>query len=338
MEINQTFKSYRDLCSYLEVPVNVGRTKTNQIAHWKNLFTYIKEGNSLTITSIAIQPTPENLLRESFIGDYWTKPISMQIYHLLAGLSKENPDRTAINTLILTTNETYSLVGLTNEYFPTLRYSQSKSDKAFHTLVNNRLYSLINDVLDSMQKKMVVSVRKTYEVTEGLNGSVRLATPREHESINAVTVDLLQTTFRGKNNAIPTLYALNFQGKLPAFLTALRKELGNRYIYYIRKVTAITFTAEGVTNLGRYIKQEASIAAAKNTINHKAYELVTKLIDSTYLKNIEGMAVLEQKAIIEAEAAYFKELLELTIKEYVGDKGNYESILNLIRTMVTVPF
>jgi len=53
-----TFKNYKELCLFLDMPIKSGRSKQLQLSDLSRYFIYTKEGQKITITEIFKEPLP----------------------------------------------------------------------------------------------------------------------------------------------------------------------------------------------------------------------------------------------------------------------------------------
>lgn len=67
LQLNHTYKNYKELCKVLEVTTQAGNSKKAQLKEWERYFKYDKEGHSFTITYIYPIPLPENNNKTKYI-------------------------------------------------------------------------------------------------------------------------------------------------------------------------------------------------------------------------------------------------------------------------------
>lgn len=114
----QIFHNYKELCNSLNEPVLAGNAKIQQIARWKERFSFKQEGHKIIITTFIPSNAPP------FIRFRWKDVIDPQIIVRLLqamqgfGLNQASSD---LKELILYNSEAFIRLGLCNSYHTKLR-------------------------------------------------------------------------------------------------------------------------------------------------------------------------------------------------------------------------
>ena len=325
LEPNQTFRNYKELCAFLNEPVVDGNSKIRQLNRWREYFTYRKDKHKFIILTVMhnnIDSIPEN---SGHVDAVWSRHISVQLYHSLA-VAATNPEnftnRYGLNKLVLSTQEAFEAVGFVNEDFKKLAWYDSPEESPtssiiFYKAASNKLYDILNKVINTMHVRKVINVFDTYLVhTARGNKTLRLATVDEWGKIRAVCGELLATTYSHKSGKPGTLYSVNTRGLNKPFYKELSELLEPDEIFYSHKVYSISFLASNLQHYRKYLLHDTEVDLSKGIINTAAYEAIRRIVEDNldYLPKEEDTRTIEDKMKRRPidKTIYF-ELLEQTV-------------------------
>jgi hypothetical protein len=109
----QRFKSYRDLCDFLDEPIKTGNAQRAQYKEWARHFSFTREGYAIIITE-HIPPAKTNYRQ-------WKKMIDplvlSRLFDAFNGYALNSISRTQVKHLILYSSEAFWRLGLcANQY------------------------------------------------------------------------------------------------------------------------------------------------------------------------------------------------------------------------------
>jgi hypothetical protein len=321
----RVFDTYKDLCLFLNEPVKNGGARTNQIANWQQYFQLTKEGRTYKVGEVAtpLKGIPERV-RKTRSDTVWHENISIQLYYSLHALSTSTiPNKYGVNNLVLSTQEAYEEVGLTNSSFRELFWNSNEKEKTskqiFAQAASDKFYFILYNVLRSLHSRHILCVTDTFAVhfSEG-SKYMRLATTAEHEKIHLAMRPLLTNKFALKSGKVGNAFNINLRGLNKDFYSALRDKLREEGIYFGYKVHSIAFTESSISGLHKYLCSSADAQLAKGNINEESYRMLLRMLKTdvqfTSIPTQEDSRTFDDLSKgIEPNTAIYFELLEQTI-------------------------
>lgn len=161
----QTFKNYKMLCEYLEVPVKTGKSKQLQLSDWNRYFAWHKEGNTFIIDEVYTEPTPKVRKKcqdTSHYGGNNNKNLKLMIDYLMMKCPLDG-EYQSITTWLCDDLE------LLNKKTCNILYSSQEEIESFcnrHGITNVKLFCEYVSTAKSIMKQMFLRALPTMERQE----------------------------------------------------------------------------------------------------------------------------------------------------------------------------
>nr|DAT84931.1 MAG TPA: hypothetical protein [Caudoviricetes sp.] len=189
LKIGQVFKNKREMCELLGQKYISNKTASlPQLKEWKRYIDWEKDGQKIIVTEIYPTPLDKNDGRitngtqvyQRFIEDILLAYIDSQITQFNNNNNIDNTDD-GYFTFSLTLNQLALLCGMINENYVDKNITQLLLDagytkfniKDFFSRTQSKFNLVINNALNNMQKRKIISYEKKYIVVE--NGVKRIA-------------------------------------------------------------------------------------------------------------------------------------------------------------------
>lgn len=200
--IGQVFKNKKILCEYLNQEYIPNKTASNaQLKEWHRYIDWEKDGQKIIITDIYPIPLDKDdgrvkngtRIYQQFIEEILLAYMDSQISQ---GLVYKD-DNSEFFTFTFTRNQLALLLGMINERYVDKNIEQYLLDegytkfniKDFFARTEAKFSLVINNALNSMQKRKIIDYEKNYVIVE--NNKTRLATYEDRSKILDAEKDAL---------------------------------------------------------------------------------------------------------------------------------------------------
>jgi len=276
-----TFKNYKELCLFLDMPVKTGNAKLVQMNELSRYCAYTKQGQKITITEIFSEPLPKIDLRSEGNNSKYVEHIQAQ---LLYTLSKAEGHKYTI-----TKNNLFESLGMVNHMYldkASVLKLLPKKDSRFTKFNINHLYLRTNDrftrilfdSLNSLENRCLLNYNDIYIVVrideEGKEHHLK-ATDEEKVLITSIKYNVLQ------DMKLNSVMQVMFKFKTEEFYRRVNKKLKEYDIDYAYKQIELFFDKNNVI----YELSKIELQQHKKELNNKVIETMTINTRDTYYKN-----------------------------------------------------
>lgn len=197
--LNQTFKNYPELCSFLDEEVLSGKQKEYQIKRWKEFFAFEKNGHKLKIIKVH-KPYRKKLdeVRQSVNYPIMLTLLS-ELQKSYSGVRVSNSTRKKYKELVIYTSDLCCILGFCKKEFFALQ-DKGKDTKTSWTpqekqqvfvAGNNIFREKIRHILETLQKYNFIFHRKHYVIATKDREELDLATDEEFLTIETIKHETL---------------------------------------------------------------------------------------------------------------------------------------------------
>ena len=276
-----TFKNYKELCLFLDMPVKTGNAKLVQMNELSRYCAYTKQGQKITITEIFSEPLPKIDLSYAGNNSKYVEHIQAQ---LLYTLSKAEGHKYTI-----TKNNLFESLGMVNHMYldkASVLKLLPKKDSRFTKFNINHLYLRTNDrftrilfdSLNSLENRCLLNYNDIYIVVrideEGKEHHLK-ATDEEKVLITSIKYNVLQ------DMKLNSVMQVMFKFKTEEFYRRVNKKLKEYDIDYAYKQIELFFDKNNVI----YELSKIELQQHKKELNNKVIETMTINTRDTYYKN-----------------------------------------------------
>lgn len=261
LEKGMIAKNYNDMCRLLgcEPCKGHGSDRMCQIKNWQRYFGFEKLGHKFIITEIYDTPLPVVDGRKTKEGKY-NKYIETLLLEYLSFYCKNHE-------VIITKRELYNILGMVNANYIELSYNNVYSliqkatcptvdvkgiyIKHFRQRVDNKLYKILYNTLDSMQKRHLINYRKQFVISipySDDSGGFKtvIATPHQEQCVLTMQQSVLDEFGYNSISQVALKYKTKeFYNRVNECLSELYGWVG----YYIQLYIAQLEEQIGVQNL-----------------------------------------------------------------------------------------
>jgi hypothetical protein len=298
--IGQTFKNYKDLCSFLETPVKGGTAKRNHMEEIETCLSLKASGQSLTISVIHKDPSPLFSYIKKSRPSFWEAHLSILILEKLQQ-TLEEPDSPYFNTLMLQPSEAFLDFGFSATPVTSIKYMGKKpkvekvpkgeiksfqsalekvktgelstesyfDSEKFYPSLSSKLWSdsqtTLKRVLERLSDKDIINHSYTFVLTTKTSPSLRAATFDELTCIKDAE-DLTLKTLK-----LSSKHVMRSSPLENAFYKLRKELLAKQGITFCQKVHLIGFTANLVANGATYKQELEAQLGAKYQINDRTF-------------------------------------------------------------------
>lgn len=173
LKLEQSFKSYKALCLYIDEPVKAGKAKILQLKDWSRYFSFEKEGNTIYISKIEDKPMVKVDRRsEGNNGKYINQASSRLLDFLALNSTNDFED----GSVYLTKQDIAEILGLCNEDYKwgkSTNYISSYSKQEdipedehndFFYRSGSALSSIITRVLKRLEDSKLITKQDTFQI------------------------------------------------------------------------------------------------------------------------------------------------------------------------------
>lgn len=277
----KTYPNYKALCLALGVPVKTGEAKQIQVKDFERYFNYQRQGNKYIITEIFSTPKEKESKKIKAIYSDLLSILILSNSTLFKGYCSV----TDIAALFL--NERYYgqlyLFKTEGKEWCERTFNDFFTSHHFFRTVDNKVYSIIDYCLTSMEKKGLITVKDVRLITLNTNRDFvsRAMTEDEIETRNDIVDETIEKMNKEFEKNIVQEYQVQFQSlelkrQFYKTLTERMKEKFEDYVssnraYELYKLTTIKYDSKEVEE-------------AKMTLNKRLCNFLVDSIDNHIAK------------------------------------------------------
>jgi len=277
-----TFKNYKELCIFLDMPIRNGKSKILQLEELSRYCTFTKDKQKITITEIFTEPLPKIDLRSEGNNSKYVEHIQAQILHTLS--------KTEGHKYTITKNNLFESLGMVNHMYldkASVLKSLPKIDSRFtkfninhlYLRVNDRFTKILFDSLNSLKNRCLINYDDDIYIvvridSEGKEQHLQ-ATVKEIALITSIKYNVLQDM--KLNSVMQVMYKF----KTDEFYRRVNKKLKEYDIDYAYRQIELIFTKKNV--LHELSKME--LQQHRKELNDKVIETMTINTRDTFYKN-----------------------------------------------------
>ena len=279
--IGLTFKNYKELCIFLDIPIRNGKSKTLQLEDLSRYCAFIRNKQKYIITEIFPEPLPKIDLRSEGNNSKYVEHIQAQLLHTLS--------KTEGHKYTITKNNLFESLGMVNAMYldkASVLKLLPKKDSRFTKFNINHLYLRINDrftrilfdSLNSLENRCLLNFNEVYIMVrideEGKEHHLR-ATDKEIILITNIKYNVLQDM---KLNSVTQVM---FKFKNEEFYRRINKKLKEYGIDYAYKQIELLFEKKKVL----YELSKIELQQHRKKLNDKVIETMSINTKDTFYKN-----------------------------------------------------
>ena len=287
MKINKltkgmTFKNYKELCIFLDMPIRNGKSKILQLEDLSRYCTFTKDKQKIIIIEIFAEPLPKIDLRSEGNNSKYVEHIQAQILHTLS--------KTEGHKYTITKNNLFESLGMVNHMYLDKSAALKllpKKDSRFtkfninhlYLRVNDRFTKILFDSLNSLKNRCLINyddeVYIIVKIDEKGNEKHIRATVDEIALITSIKYNVLQDM--KLNSVMQVMYKF----KTDEFYRRVNKKLKEYDIDYAYRQIELIFTKKNVL----HELDKIELQQHKKALNDKVIETMTINTRDTYYKN-----------------------------------------------------
>ena len=276
-----TFKNYKELCIFLDIPIRNGKSKILQLEDLSRYCTFTKDKQKIIINEIFAEPLPKIDLRSEGNNSKYVEHIQAQILHTLS--------KTEGHKYTITKNNLFESLGMVNHMYldkALVLKLLPKKDSRFTKFNINHLYLRVNDrftrilfdSLNSLENRCLLTYNDLYMVVrideDGIEHHLK-ATELEEALITSIKYNVLQ------DMKLNSVMQVMFKFKTEEFYRRVNKKLKDYNIDYAYKQIELLFTKKNVL----YELSKMELQQHKKDLNDKVIETITINTRDTFYKN-----------------------------------------------------
>jgi len=283
LTIGMTFKNYKELCLFLDMPVKAGKSKILQLEDLSRYCVFTRDKQKYIVTEIFIEP----LAKMEYVNGNNSKYVEHIKYMLLHKLSTCDG-----YTCTFTKNNLFEFLGMVNPFYSKKAFIKkiiqtNNSDISdfdinhFYMRSNDRMTRILFDSLNSLKRQFLISYREVDMIVRLNEKGIK-----EHNEANKEEIKLIMDIKRQVllDMKLTSMMQIIFKFKTEEFYRRVTGILKEEYdIEYTYKQFELIFTKENIL-------EEIEILESKEhkiELNDKVCDVVNKNAYSTYKKNIE---------------------------------------------------
>lgn len=296
---DQEFKNYKEMCTYLELPILRGNSKKSQMKWLSQFFTVEKDGQKLKVTEV-IKPlySLDDFKQDKDILDKY-------IQTLLLRLFIEHED----NQMYISRSELWEKLGMVNKDYATSEYEKINKEhyyykgyyfkewifNYFKSRVNQTLTNKLKQTLNHLQNRRLIEWRKVY-IEINKRGHFVVDSPSKQQFIlccerkaidDVIGKTVIQNTNNGKmverQSNMSDVYS---HGKFKEYEKQLNKYLAKRNIQGVYKKYHIILNDKDL--LTEALKIDYGVLCRK--VNERTVSIINKGAGSADIKYPDSKA------------------------------------------------
>jgi len=283
-----TFKNYKELCIYLDMPTKTGNAKLIQMNELSRYCTYTKEGKKITITEIFTQPLPKIDHRKDIDKEGNNSKYVENVKMLLLNILLQCEDY----TYTLTKNKWFELLGMVNKMYLDKDIAKmiiSKQDPRikdyeinhFYFRTNGQLTRILFDSFNSLKRKCLIKYREVNIIVR-LNEKLQEVHTEANKAEELLILDAQYTALADME--LNSIMQVVLKFKTEEYKNRVNKKLQEHNIKYFYKQLELMFNKDNVL---RELSSLDVIKQHKQELNDKILDIINHNARKTYQKNQE---------------------------------------------------